>query len=191
MMKGPNRAWSELITTRYCQRHDIMPWGNLPAEHKFGGWHKFQRCHFKNIEWAPLVQVYPTKRGPPAWGKGPLMMTNPLKAGYIKGKGLRRKGLENFRGERYKCGEEKAFLGRKRSSLDFLGKEGIIHKVRIKESNFNLFIPTTALPTLGPPIVGYSWSMVQINWRIKLGKLHLLGWSTTVYYNSTLIYCIN
>ena len=84
------------------------------------------------------------------------MMANPLKAGYKKGKRLRRKGLENFRGERYEHGEEKAFPRRKRSSLDFLGKEGIIHKVRIKESNFNVFIPTAAVPTLGPPIVGYS-----------------------------------
>ena len=84
------------------------------------------------------------------------MMANPLKAGYIKGKRLRRNGLENFRGERYEHGEGKAFLGRKRSSLDFLGKEGIIHKVRIKQSNFNLFIPTAASPTLRPPIVEYS-----------------------------------
>ena len=66
--------------------------------------------------------------------------------------------MENF-GERdttYERGEEKAFLGRKRSSLDFLGKKGIIHIARIEECNSNLSTTVAALPTFGPAIVGYS-----------------------------------
>ena len=84
------------------------------------------------------------------------MNANPLKARYKNRKRLGRKGWKILGDRDTSMVRKKAFLGRKRFSLDFLGKEGIIHKARIKESNFNLFILVAALPTLGPSIVGYS-----------------------------------
>ena len=61
------------------------------------------------------------------------MMANPLKVGYIRGRRLRRKGLENFRERDMSMVRKKAFLRRNRANLNFLGKEGIIHIARIKE----------------------------------------------------------
>ena len=61
------------------------------------------------------------------------MMANPLKVGYIRGRRLRRKGLENFGERDTSMVRKKVFPGRKISSLDFLGKEGTIRIVRIKE----------------------------------------------------------
>ena len=61
------------------------------------------------------------------------MMANKLKAGYIRGRRLRRKGLEKFGERDTSTVRKKAFLGRKRSSSDFLRKEGIIHIERMKE----------------------------------------------------------
>ena len=61
------------------------------------------------------------------------MMANKLKAGYIRGRRLRRKGLEKFGERDTSMVRKKVFLGRKRSSSDFLGKKGIIHIERIKE----------------------------------------------------------
>ena len=61
------------------------------------------------------------------------MMANKLKARYKRGGRLRRKGLEKFGERDMSMVRKKVFLGRKRSSSDFLGKEGIIHIERIKE----------------------------------------------------------
>ena len=76
-----------------------MPWGYLLAEHRFGGWHKFQRGQFKNAWQVPSDLEYRLEWGLPFWEKPSLMMANPLREGYKKRKRWCERGLENL-GER-------------------------------------------------------------------------------------------